>query len=175
VKGVSVANVPLRFTAVVRDGLLTAAPLTSYLLVPDSTSLATLVGDLGTWATDMDACIDGAIIDVSARLTPALPAGLKAATGATWLASRVEQTGILNFSATGSDRRYGQALPSLSNAAIVAGKIDLTNASIVALVSLLTTGANDFTNQESQALGVAIDALISFRKRIDLRKSSFEA
>lgn len=169
------ANVPLHFSAAVRDGLQTAAPLTSYLLVPDSTSLATLIGDLGTWATTIDACIDGAIVDLSARLTPALPAGLKAATGATWLASRVEQTGVLNFSASGSDRRYGQALPSLSNAVIAGGKIDLSNTAIVALVSLLTNPANDFTNAQSQTLEAALDALISFRQRADLRKTSFEA
>ncbi|HLJ82332.1 MAG TPA: hypothetical protein VKT52_12645 [Ktedonobacterales bacterium] len=168
------ANVPLHFSAAVRDGLLTAAPITSYLLVPDSTTLAALVGDLGTWASAVDACIDGAIIDVSARLTPDLPAGLKAATGATWLASRVEQTGAINFSATGSDRRYAQPLVSLSNSVIAGGKIDLSNAAIVALVSLLTNPANDFTNQQSQALEAALDALISFRQRAGLPKTSFE-
>jgi hypothetical protein len=168
------ANISCRFVAVARDGLLVSAPITSYLLVPDTTSVSSLVSSLSTWSTTVDACIDAAITDVSARLVPPLPAGLKAPTGATWESSRVEQTGVINFSAAGSSHRYGQALPSISNGAISSGKINLTNTAIQSLIALCSNPANNFTNAESQALGGAIDALLSFRKRADLRKTSYE-
>lgn len=168
------ANVPLHFTASLRDGLDTLAKITSYLLVPDSSGIAQVMTDLATWAAAVDACIDGAIVEVAARFSPSLPGGLKGATGATWQASRVEQTSTINFSGTGSDRRWGQALPSLRNTAIASGKINLSDTAIVALVTLLTDPANHFTNSENQALEAAVDAIISFRQRAQLPRTSFE-
>lgn len=169
------ADVGVDFTATITDGLLTPAKVAAYLSVPDSTSLATLIAELDTWAGAIDACVDGALSDVRAAVIPlSPPAGLKGPTGATWLASRVEQTGILNFSATGSDRRYGQALPSVRNTAIVSGKLNLSDAQIAALITLLTNPANLYTNRALQQLEAALDAFISFRQRAYLAKTSFE-
>ncbi len=105
-------------------------------------------------------------------MAPALPGGLKAATGATWLASRIGQTGVLSFSATGTDRRYGQALPALANATIVGGQLDMTNAAIAALITLLLNPTGYFTNPQNQSLEAALDALLSFRQYALLARRS---
>jgi hypothetical protein len=97
----------------------------------------------------------------------------KAPTGATFVASRVEQTGVLNFSNTATSRRYGQALPSIRSNLLTAGKIDLKDAALAALVALLTSGP--FTNAAQQVLAALVDAIIAFRKRRkQLQRTSFE-
>lgn len=167
------ANVPLHFSATIRDGLGTEATTTAYLNPADTTTLAVLVGDLGTWLSDLDAVTDGLIRASRIEIVPALPGGLKTSTGATFAASRVEQTGVLNFSATGTSRKEGMVIPAISNSAIVAGKVDLTNAAITALITLLTSGP--YTNPYNQALVALLDAILSFRKkRKQLQRSSFE-
>lgn len=171
------ANIPLHFSATVVDGLGTEASTVSYLLVPDTATLAQLATAIGTWATDVDAVTAGAITKLGIRVTPALPGGLKAATGATWAASRVEQTGVLNLSNTVSAHRFGQAIPAIADSVLVAGKIDLTNAAITALISLLTAAVagGTYTNNAQQSLLALVDALISFRKRRkQLSRTSFE-
>lgn len=167
------ANVPLHFSATIRDGLGTEATSRAYLNLSDTTTLAALVSDLGTWLADLDAVTDGLIRGTRIEITPALPGGLKTATGATFQASRVEQTAVLNFSATGTSRKEGMEIPAVSNAAISAGKLDLTNAAIAALITLLTNG--NFTNPYNQVLVALLDAILSFRKkRKQLQRSSFE-
>jgi hypothetical protein len=167
------ANVPLHFSATVRDGLGTEASTTAYLNPSDTTTLAGLVADLGTWLTDLDAVTDGLIRGTRIEITPALPGGLKTATGATFQASRVEQSAVLNFSATGTTRKDGMVIPAVSNAAIVAGKVDLTNAAITALIALLSGG--NYTNPYNQVLVGLLDAILTFRKkRKQLQRSSFE-
>src|SRR5579872_817764 len=167
------ANIPLHFSATIRDGLGTEATTQAYLNVPDSTALSALVGDLGTWLTDLDAVTDGLIRGTRIEITPALPGGLKTSTGATFQASRVEQTAVLNFSATGTARKEGFSIPAVSNSAIVAGKVDLANTAIQALITLLSGGL--YTNPYNQALVALLDAILSFRKkRKQLQRSSFE-
>lgn len=166
------ANVGVQYQAVVLDGLNTPASITSYLSMPDGTTIGQAVSGAGVWAAAIDGVIDGAFQQVSVYITPPLPAGLKGATGATWEASRVEQTGNFSFSATGTSRRYGQAIPSLAGAVVVSGKIDLTNPDVIAFVDLLLNPTDLFTNENQQVLEVLLDAFISFRKRTNLRRSS---
>jgi hypothetical protein len=69
------------------------------------------------------------------------------------------------------------AIPSVKDSAISAGKLNLADASIAALVTLITTatGTQAFANTANQALTTFADALLSFRKRRkQLSKSSFE-
>lgn len=159
------ATLEVQYRGTVVDGIDVHGELVSYLGLPDTATLAQTSSALGVWAAAMDGCIDGAFTSVSAVIVPSLPGGLKAATGTTWAASRISQTGIIDFSATGTSRRYGQALVSFSNAAITNGQFDLTNAAVQALISLLLNPTGFFTNPDIQSLEAALDALLSFRKR----------
>jgi hypothetical protein len=122
----------------------------------------------------MDGVTDGAFRQVWATIKPTLPGGLKSATGATWAASDITKTGIIDFSATDTSRRWGQAIPTLADAVIVNGKIDTTNAAIVALVDLLLNPTGFFTNADNQSLEAALDALISFRQYLIRRKRTYD-
>ena len=169
------AVVNLHFSATVKDGLGTKGTAVAYLAPVDSTTLATLVTDLATWLADLDAVTDGVIIGNRIELTPALPGGLGTVggKGAAFVASRIEQTGILNLSNATTQHRSGFAIPAVIDAAIVSGKLDLTNAAIAAMIALLTGGT--YTNSAAQALVALIDAVLSFRrKQRQLGRSSFE-
>jgi hypothetical protein len=167
------ANLQVQYRGEVQDGIGTHANVISYLLLPDTATLAQTASALGVWTRAVDGCVDGIFTSVGAVILPALPAGLKAGTGATWLASRVQQTGIIDFSATGTSRRYGQALPSFSSAAIVGGQFDLSNAAVQALIALLLNPTGFFTNTQQQVLEAALDALLSFRKHSYLQQRSY--
>lgn len=166
------ADLEVQYRGQLVDGAMVNGIVVSYLALPDTATLAQTSSALGIWAAAVDGCIDGAFQGVSATIVPPLPGGLKGATGATWMASRMGQTGIIDFSATGTSRRYGQALPSFSNAAIRNGQFDLTNAAVQALIALLLNPTGFFTNQEQQSLEAALDALLSFRKRFGVAESS---
>jgi len=167
------ANIPLNFSATVVDGLSTEASTLAYAEYADTTTLADVITDLNSWVADVDACIDGAIKANHIRITPAVLGTHKSPTGATFVASRVEQTAVLNFANGTTSRKYGQALPSVRSDLLTAGKIDLTDAAISALITLLTSGA--FTNAAQQALTALVDAIIAFRKRRkQLSRTSFE-
>jgi hypothetical protein len=154
-----------RFVAKIVDELQIEALSTSYaLLDPTSTqsNVETLWQD---WLAALDACTDGQIIDSWYTVSPTLPSGIKTAPVA---GSRVEQTGLLNFVATGSSQRAATAIPALSNGATVTsgGKIVLTAGDPIPLfISLLLTGAAllEYTNDVGQALVSLRDTLISFR------------
>lgn len=167
------ATVQLNFSATVVDGLGTEASTLAYAEYADTVTLAALIADLNVWVADVDSCIDGAIKANHIRVTPTVIGTHKAGTGATFVASRVEQTAVLNFSNGTTSKKYGQVLPSVRSDLLTAGKIDLTDAAIAALVALLTSGA--FTNAAAQALVALVDAIIAFRKhRKQLQRTSID-
>ncbi len=146
------------------DGQVIPGTLTSYLYLDDTTTIAQVVSALGVWAAANDACLDAAFESVLACITPTLPGGLKGATGATWAASRMAQTGNLLFSTTGTTRRWGQALPGLASSTVVGGQLNIADANIAALIALLTNPTDLFVNPQNQSLVAALDAALSFRK-----------
>lgn len=166
------ATVETQFQGSILDGLQTAGFITSYLGIPDSHGIAALVAGCQVWAQAVNGVIDGALTDLHVQMVVPLPGGLNAPTGATFLASRVEQTGVFSFSATGTDRRWGFAVPSLSSSVLSGGKINMANSAIVALKDLLLNPTDLFTNPQLQVLEAALDALLSFRKCFELRKRS---
>lgn len=155
-------NLPVQFSGTIIDGMVIPATALSYLALPDTATLAQMQSALGVWAAAVDGCTDGAFTQVFATLAPSLPGGLKAPTGATWSASRVAQTGVITFSATGTTRRYSQAIPALSNSVITAGQVDMAASAIAALIALLLNPTGFFTNPQQESLVAALDALLSF-------------
>jgi len=153
--------------ATILDELNIQAETSVYALVDPTASFDTIITQFNAWLTDLDACTDGQIIGAELEVLPALPGGLKTAPVAL---SRVEQTGMLAFTAAGDTHQWATAIPALSNSPTVinGGKIVTTpGAPAQVLAALLAgggTAALAWTNAVNQALTAATSALISFRK-----------
>lgn len=166
-------NIPTHFSATVEDGLGVKRSTDVYLAPPDTTTLAQVVAAIGTWLSDLDPCMDGAITANQIRIVPALPGGLKSATGATWTRSRNMLPGVIRFSSAGTSRAWASVVPALAQGVIVAGKPDVHGATLGTYITLLTTGSNGYTNPQGQALSALESGIIGERKsRKQLQASS---
>lgn len=157
----------VRMEATVLDELNIQAETSVYALVDPTTSFDTILAQFNTWLADLDACTDGQIIGAELEVLPALPGGLKTAPVAL---SRVEQTGILAFDASGDTHQWATAIPALSNnpTVISGGKVVTTLGSPAQVLAALLAGGGTaqlaWTNDASQALTTPTSALISFRR-----------
>jgi hypothetical protein len=154
------ANVPLHFSATIKDGLGRTKSLDVYQNIVDTTTLAALAAACGTWLTDLDAVTSGQIIETQIRVRPALPAGLKGPTATGVSTSRVAQIGIFRFSASGTTAQWSSAVPALADTLIVNDAVDPTGTATY--TGLLTGGS--YTNPENQVLLALTKTLIRFRK-----------
>jgi len=171
-------TLPVRFEATIVDELDIQAETSVYALVDPSATFTEIQAQLDAWLADLDACTDGQIIGSEMEVLPALPDGLKSAAMA---GSRVTQTGILDFTATGDTHLWGATIPALSNGSTVtsSGKIVLTSGSPPnTLYTLLAGGGTAvlaWTNATQQALSAFSKALISFRRyRHQMVETSYE-
>ena len=157
----------VRMEATIVDALDIQAETSVYALIDPSASFSDVLALQNTWLADLDSCTDGQVIGTELEVLPALPAGLKSVPVST---SRVEQTGMLSFSATGDTHHWATAIPALSDGATVVsgGKIVITpGAPAQVLAALLAgggTAALEWTNATSQAIASFYKALISFRR-----------
>lgn len=157
----------VRMEATIVDELGVQAETSVYALVDPTASFSTILTQFNTWLADLDACTDGQITGAELEVLPALPGGLKTAPVAL---SRVEQTGVVAFDASGDTHQWATAIPALSNSATVisAGKIVLTVGSPVQILAALLAGGGTaalaWTNAVNQAITAATSALISFRR-----------
>jgi len=171
------AQVPVRISATVVDewGIEASAPF--YGQANDASTIAAMETELSAFLTALDATTDGYIKSARLTLFPSLPTGIKTAAAA---GSRVEQTGLLGFSASGTSKRYTADIPALSNGATVMSgdRIVLTGVDpIGVLVALLTTVGTvlKWCNAHNQQITQFIDALVAYhKKRKQLQRSSFE-
>lgn len=160
-------TLPIRLEATILDELNVQAETSVYALIDPTASFSTVLAQLNTWLADLDACTDGQIIGAELEVLPTLPGGLK---GSPIALSRVEQTGMIAFSAADDPHQWATAIPALSNAGTVIsdGKIVVTpGAPAQVLAALLASGGTAalmWTNAVNQALTAATSALISFRR-----------
>ena len=158
-------TLPVRMSCWVLDELNVQARTTAYALIDPTASFDAVNAFLNDWLTALEACTDGQIISAEMTAMPPLPDGLKSAPVS---GSRDEQTGVINFLATGSTHRFAEVIPALSNGGtvITAGKIVLTGGDPVPnLVGVLLggTGILSWTNSNLQVLTALKDTLITFR------------
>lgn len=175
--GGRMANIAGHFSASVVDGLGTEASTVAYFSVPEGTTLTALNAALDAWTIGVGSCLDAQVTKNSIRLTPGVTAGYTAPTGATFAASRVEQTAVLNLSNSVSPHRFGLALPGVSDSVISNGKLVIASGVVNTLIGILTAAVagGNYTNNAQQNLVALIDAIISFRKRRkQLSRTSFE-
>jgi len=156
------------------DGLGTKANTDFYIALDDTKTLADAVSDAQALCAAVDATLDAKV--ESCRITVQYqPSGMKANPTS---GSRVEQTGVINFSNDTTARKQGVVLPGLKSAAIVAGKLNLTDTAIQALITLLKANpaeSGTWANFAFQALVDVLDAILSFRKhRKSLSRTSYE-
>ena len=164
------------FSFTIQDGLDTKASMIIYALLDPTKTLANLVTDIQAWATLIEPIIDGKILlaDAVVSVAPTVDQ-----TGRPDVASRVEQTGVFNMFNGATTRRFGEAVPSLSDGVIVGGTINLADTDVLAFTTALGaasgTAASQPTNNSFQDLTTLADAFLSFRKRRkQLLRSSFE-
>jgi len=163
------------FSYSVIDELGTKANITLPAMIDPTTGTpAALSTEWVAMGDDIDAIVGAQITGGAVSIVKVPDGGWKSApvTG-----SRVEQTGLFNFTNATSKYKYGIDIPGLSNDTIAAGKIDLTNTDIGnfinELVSTFTGGI--WSNVSQYPLVALADALLSFRKRRkQLSRSSFE-
>jgi hypothetical protein len=156
-------TLPAIFSVTIQDELGVEAPFSAYALLDSTQTLASAVTALNSLIAVLDPITDGVIIRSKITLQPPLPGGLEALTAG----ARVEQTGLFNFSATGTPHRFGEAVPAMSNAKITTHGIDLVDGAVAAFIAFLTTVITVATwvTNHREALTALRDALVSFRKR----------
>lgn len=154
------ANIPLHFSARVFDGLLTNKTTVVYLELPDTTTLAQLAAAQGTWLSALDGLSTGAITEALVQVRPALPGGLKSATGSTWLASRNMIQGLFRFSAAGTTKEWSSNVPAIDPTVFVGKSINTGAGSVTTYTGLLAgTGAGPYVNPQNQFLQALTKAL----------------
>jgi hypothetical protein len=155
------------------DGLGTKANTDFYIALDDSKTLANMVADAQALCAAVDATLDAQV--TGCRITVDYqPSGMKANPTS---GSRVEQTGLINFSNDTTSRKHAIVLPGLKNSAIVGGKLNLVDTAVAALIALIKSAGTSGTwaNFAFQQLVDVLDAILSFRKRgKSLRRTSFE-
>jgi len=170
-------TLPIRMSCWIVDEGQVEARATAYALVDPTASLDDINAFLNSWILAIEACTDGQIISADMTALPPLPDGLKSAPVS---GSKVEQTGIVNFLATGSTHRFAALIPALSDGGTVisGGKIVMTGgAPVPTLVGVLLGGTAPlvWSNSNSQPLASLKDTLITFREyRRQLSVASFE-
>jgi len=170
------ANQAVQFSITFQDGLGTERATQAYLQFPETLTLNDVWLAFNQWYQSMaglsDAHVSAGLIRVIPTLTPL--------SSPDQARSRVEQTGVLNFLATGSDKRWGMAIPGLSPNVMTGDRIDLGNSGVINLLQVMTGAINSgtavsFTNSHNQPLTTFADALVSFRRdRKQLQRASFE-
>ena len=167
-------------SATVVDSWGTEASAPAYALVDPTQTVAEAIAEAQAYVKALDAVTDGRITKMHVQFVPSLPTGLKAAALAT--GAKVEQTGLINFSAAGTSKRYGLAIPAVADSQLTGDRIDAgvfgtASTGMDAFLALLTGVATAiaWANEHSQQIIAVRDAIVSFRKkRRQLGRSSLE-
>ena len=141
----------------------------AYYAHDDAETVASLMTSLESFAADLGAMSDAGITRLSLSIDD-----VGFSTAVTAGGAAIEQTGMLNFIATGPiERRWALAIPAFTNSKLVGDRIVLTDADTEVVIAELTSGF--FTNDHYQPLTSLADAFLSFRRdRKQLQRSSFE-
>lgn len=132
------------------------------LLVPDTTTLATLQTIVNSYTTVLDPVTD-AMIDLITLKADMNIVGAKSAPIAD--SNPIEQTGLFNFSQAGVSWKYGVDVPAIATAVINNGKIDL-GAPVAAFYDWFTAAHSGATpvSKYQLALDTLLDVVLAFRK-----------
>lgn len=166
------ANYVGNFGFSVVDELNVRASATLPITFADTVTLAQLATAWNTMEGLLQAIIDGSIDSGGVNFQFNVSSPSAAGAG-----SRVEQNGIFNFLVGTTGKRFGIATPSLADAVISGGMIDLGSpvSAFTAAVTASITGGGSYSTPQGVDLGALVDAFISFRKhRRQLRAHTVE-
>jgi hypothetical protein len=155
-------------------GIEASAPY--YALADPSLTITAMLAEANALLGALQAASDAHISHGHITMALAAPAP----TGVATAGSRVEQTGVLNFSSTGTSKRWGGYVPAISNGATVLSgdRIVLTGVDPVGLlVAILTTVGTvlAWCSAHNQQIVAFVDAIVAFHKRRkQLQRASFE-
>lgn len=158
-KGVNMATDAAQFSF----SLIDFAGVRGSMFVDANIDSATTVDNLAIQANGLAALVDsvtGAKILETRVTLITTPVGLKANPV---VGADLEKTLLINFNSTGTRYAYGVDIPGVNPAKLTGDRPDPTQADIAALIAALIGG--NYTNAALQALGVARDLAVTFRKR----------
>jgi len=168
------AVVDFQGSLTIRDELGVTATLPFFLEGPDTATLANVRTAIDAIASAADPIIGGQIVEATVTFHPGLPGGIKAVPAA---ASRVEQTGLFNWSNATTPYKFGIDVPSLANSKISGGKVNLADADVEAFIDIFEAAIGVFTAVTAgyDPLVALLDVALTFRKhRKSLTRSSKE-
>jgi hypothetical protein len=155
-----------RVSCTIVDELGVHTRLIMYFLVDDSDTVADQMTKAFDWLQIIQPLSSGII--TSWQYSVYGDASPFAGTPA--VGSRVEQTAVFDFVPPGyAGRKFGLPIPAIVNSVLTAGKVDLTNGLITALVNQVTNTNSMFTPADAHWTslngGSLSDAYFCFRKR----------
>jgi len=142
------------------DGLGVPVAHNIFLDVNTADTLSQIVGVVDDYLAVLAPIILGKGVEaVLSIILP--PTGLPSTAG-----GEAEKTGLFNFEQDTSPYKFGVDVPTLNDAVIVDGKIDLTNTDVIAWKEWLLATHTSITpvSKYDLVLLSLIDALITFRK-----------
>jgi hypothetical protein len=166
------ATVSTRVSATFVDSWGIDASTALFAQADDTKTIAALVTEAGAMLTALQATSNAYLKGARITLFPPVPNP----TGAPTAGSRVEQVAVLNFSATGTTKRYGANIPGISDTLLTTDKLTLAGV-IDTLVAILTAAGTvlKWCNDHNQGIVAFVDAIVAFHKhRRQLQRSSFE-
>lgn len=164
---------PTVFSYTLRDEMGTEASALVYTSY--NGAVETVNGLTGTWLQYgglLDAASSAQIVGGHVKIPLAADPSWKSAPAA---GSRVEQCGVINFSAASSTKRWAAIVPALVDTAISAGKIITASGVVKDIIDALLAGFTNgnYDNFLGQGLTDFRDAFVSFRKhRRQLQRST---
>jgi hypothetical protein len=171
-----VANQLYRFSMTLVDEDGVKANVSQYAKIPEATTGTNLQVTLGDWATAVSNLSDGGVLrtDASLVVEPSVFTLSPTPSGD----EEVSETGNFQYNLVGSPFTSTTVIPALIEAAEAGVKIDLTNASVIAYNTLLTSAlftTGYFTNPDGLELDTRKASFLGNRKhRRQLHQKSYE-
>jgi len=156
------ASLKSHISVKILDDLGVTASAPYYITVDDTQTVASINVLIQDIITDLDAITDGQILSVSLDVDVPLPTVKTApVTGA-----EVERGGLFNWSQANVKYKFGILVPAFKKSLIVDGKINLSDAAVIAWNDLMSTigGHVDWISTGGNLLSAFTDALLVFRK-----------
>jgi len=151
-----------RISYTTRDILGVAASHVEYISIDDTKTIANAVTFLDSYLDVIDPIQGGHIESAEICIIPDIGSRTAALSS-----SRVEQTGLFNFSQTGSPYKYASDIPALSNTVISSGTINLADSAVAAFIAFMEAAHTGFqiVSKYRFVLDILLDAAITFRKK----------
>lgn len=141
-----------------------------YCRLDDTQTIATALTEAGLLAQNIDPITDSQITGIHLSVDAAIPGGMKSSPAAT---AENNRTAVFNLSQSSTPYKFPVEVLSFADALLVGGRVDLSDADVLAFIAGLTAAGTALTPESTSfyTLVALIDALLSFRKRYKTSKT----